>query len=350
MSEKLVSIVVPVYNTEPYLTQCLNSLVDQTYKNLEIIVINDGSTDNSQEVIDKFARQDSRVVAISQSNQGVSKARNNAIQYVTGDYVMYIDSDDWIDIDVCEKVLFFAENNHLDVVMWPYKREYTNITKDTLLFNQKSVLWEEKTIRRLYRRLFGPLKSELQNPEKLDSISTACIKLYSAELIRNIKFVDIKEFGTGEDTFYNIQVFANVKRAGYISDVFYHYRKDDLSSLTHKYKKNLAHQWLNLYYKIENEIETHGLGDEFKEALSNRICCGLIGLGLNLAEDGDISFKNKTKELKHLLNMEHYKEALKKLDFSYLSLRWKVFFFFAKHKMPILFMLLLCVMNRLRGR
>ena len=106
--EKLVSIVIPVYNVEHYLHKCLDSVIKQTYKNLEIIIVNDGSTDNSLSICKKYADEDSRIKLISQENKGLSGARNTGIKEVSGDYIYFIDSDDWVKEDAIEKSMNLA--------------------------------------------------------------------------------------------------------------------------------------------------------------------------------------------------------------------------------------------------
>lgn len=100
-----ISVVIPVYNVEKFLPQCLNSIIHQTYKNLEIILVNDGSTDNSDEICKTFAKRDKRIKIIHQKNAGVSAARNNGLKHATGDYVHFIDSDDYIDLDYYKKMV-----------------------------------------------------------------------------------------------------------------------------------------------------------------------------------------------------------------------------------------------------
>lgn len=103
MSKPLISIIVPVYNTEQYLSKCLDSLINQTYKNIEIICVNDGSTDNSADILNEYDKKDKRVRMISQKNCGLSATRNTGLKNCCGEYVMFLDSDDWIDFDTCEK-------------------------------------------------------------------------------------------------------------------------------------------------------------------------------------------------------------------------------------------------------
>lgn len=101
-SNPLVSVIVPVYNVEKYLRQCLDSILGQTYKNLEVIIVDDGSTDSSADIIKEYKKKDNRIVTISQKNQGLSAARNVGIKKANGDYIMFVDSDDWIAPDIVE--------------------------------------------------------------------------------------------------------------------------------------------------------------------------------------------------------------------------------------------------------
>ena len=101
MTEK-ITVIVPVYNVENYLNKCLDSLINQTYKNLEIIVINDGSTDNSGEICQEYAQKDNRIIYIEQENGGLSDARNTGLERMTGSYVTFVDSDDWVEPDYVE--------------------------------------------------------------------------------------------------------------------------------------------------------------------------------------------------------------------------------------------------------
>lgn len=121
-----ISIIVPVYNVEKYLPQCLESLINQTYANIEIICVNDGSTDNSLEILDKYAKRDSRIIVINQKNSGVSVARNAALKIISGKYLMFVDGDDWIELNNCETAYNLIEKYNADVVMWSYIREYPN--------------------------------------------------------------------------------------------------------------------------------------------------------------------------------------------------------------------------------
>ena len=111
-----ISVIIPVYNVEQFLPQCLNSIIHQTYTNLEILIVDDGSTDKSCEIYEKFAKHDKRIKIIYQQNIGVSAARNNGLSHATGDYIHFMDSDDYIDLDYYEKLITANKNINADII------------------------------------------------------------------------------------------------------------------------------------------------------------------------------------------------------------------------------------------
>ena len=122
MIDELVSIIVPVYNVQNYLEQCISSICNQTYKNLEIILVNDGSTDNSGIICEKFAKSDSRIKLITQENQGLPRARKNGVKLARGTYIGFIDADDWIDPDMYQQLMDCREDFDLVISQW-YREE-----------------------------------------------------------------------------------------------------------------------------------------------------------------------------------------------------------------------------------
>lgn len=348
ISDELVSIIVPVYNTEEYLGKCLNSLVNQTYRNIEIICINDGSTDDSLQLLMDYQKKDDRIIIIDQVNAGLSAARNKGLQCARGSYIVFVDSDDWVDLNMCKDAMAEAKETCADLVFWSYAREYPNKSKETILYGDtKKVLNAEET-NELYRRFVGLVKYELREPEKIDSCITAWGKLYKKDLLEGILFVDTKIIGT-EDALFNIMVMEKINKVVYLPYVYNHYRKNNMSSLTHSYKKNLVIQWKALYEMIFQILEKRNVPPVFFEALANRTSLGLIGLGLNLVEDTSMSYVDKHRELTEILSMPHYKVALNKLDLKYFHIHWKLFFFLAKHGFACPLYGLLCIMNKLRS-
>ena len=126
---RLVSLIVPVYNAEGYLSRCLESLLNQTYPLIEIICVNDGSMDRSLEIIREYKRQDNRIQLIDKRNTGVSDSRNQALKKITGHYVMFVDSDDWLSPNTVEVLIEEAIDSNSDLVMCGYVREFSNRSK-----------------------------------------------------------------------------------------------------------------------------------------------------------------------------------------------------------------------------
>ena len=333
MNNYKISIIIPCYNVEEYLPKCLDSIINQTYKNLEIICINDGSKDNTLDILNEYKKSDDRIIVIDQENQGLSGARNTGIINSNGDYIMFVDSDDWIDQDTCEKALKEAIENNCDVVIWNYVREFVDASKEQYIFGKEKINFKDNDyINCIYRRVFGLINEELSTPEKADSIVTAWGKLYKRTLIIDnddiVSFVDTKLIGT-EDALFNVYALGNANSAVYLPNCFNHYRKTNIDSLTSTYKPNLFSQWKKLYDLIDEYIASNELGEEFIQALNNRICLSIIGLGLNILRAGKQI--NKVKEIKNIISFSRYRSAYKQLKLKYFPFHWKVFFLFAKY-------------------
>lgn len=344
-----ISIIVPVYNNAPYLKQCLDSICGQTYTDLEIIAVNDGSEDDSLKILESYANSDSRIKVINQKNKGLSGARNAGIDASSGDYIMFLDGDDWVDITVCEKAISIAKLFNTDLVLWSYYREYSTQAKPVYILGECEKQWDENNVSELYKQLVGLDGEQLREPQKTDAIVTAWGKLYRRAIIGNIRFVDTKIIGT-EDVLFNIQVFSSICSAAYIPQTYYHYRKTNANSITRCYKKDLVSQWGNLYNLIEFHLNESKAPKEFYKALNNRIALGLIGLGLNIVQGTNLSYIESIKELRIILSMDRYKKALKDLPMEYFPIHWKLFFYCARKKAVIPMYLLLKIMNYLRGR
>ncbi|WP_368314043.1 glycosyltransferase family 2 protein, partial [Parabacteroides distasonis] len=118
MMKRKYSIIVPVYNVEKYINECLSSLINQTYKNIEIVVINDGSSDNSLSLIEEYSRIDDRIRVIDQKNMGLGYTRNVGIDNAVGDYILFVDSDDYISLNTCEEIeAVLSYNNEVDIIV-----------------------------------------------------------------------------------------------------------------------------------------------------------------------------------------------------------------------------------------
>lgn len=220
-----VSVIVPVYNAELYLQACIDSICKQTLHELEIIIINDGSTDSSGSVADRLAAKNNRIRVIHQRNRGLSSARNKGISLAEGTYISFIDADDWIDADMLQSMYQVAESRNLDVVVTGVTVEYTKEGRSVLLNVDQYVEASELTkIRELYISL-----------ENKKLFNYAWNKLYSSRLLREHQLC----FGVEspfEDEPFNMQTFMYADRVGVLADVPYHYIRNDDATIVASYK------------------------------------------------------------------------------------------------------------------
>ena len=142
--QPLVSVIIPVYNVERYLAQCLDSVINQTYPNLEIICVNDGSGDGSPDILRRYADEDARIQVIDKANGGVSQARNDALDCACGEYIMFVDSDDWVEPDACENAVNAMREYDADIVMWSYVSETENRSSRKVIFPETTVFEKEE--------------------------------------------------------------------------------------------------------------------------------------------------------------------------------------------------------------
>jgi glycosyltransferase EpsH len=352
MNNDLISIIIPVYNAESHLSKCLNSIIHQSYQNLEIICVDDGSTDNSHKILTNYAIIDRRFKIIKQKNSGASIARNIALDNVTGKYIMFVDSDDYLELNACEIAISTAQKNNADLIFWSYVREFTNQSKEKHFFWDDGEIFEEGSVKNLlHRRLVGPLKEELAHPDYLYSFEPLWNKMYRSDYIlkNNIKFTDIKQISTSEDGIFNLHALKYVTKAVYIKKCLYHYNKTNVSSITSNYKPHLFIQWLKLFEIIKNYIIQNNLPQCYYEALNNRIALSVLFLGLNILQADSNLFK-KIQLISRILYTSEYKHACKQLKLKYFPLHWKIFFLAVKLKFSFGIYLILIAITILQNK
>lgn len=341
----LISIIIPVYNAERYLKKCLDSVTGQTYKTIEIICINDGSTDGSLSILKEYQQKDDRIVIIDKQNEGASIARNVALEVIRGEYLLFVDSDDWIELNTCKKALQVLSDENADLVMWPYVKEFSARSEKKEIFKEEKIVFESECVKSLHRRLFGLSGKELRSPENADALCTIWGKLYKTSYIKenDISFFDIKKIGSFEDGLFNIEVFQQLKKVVYINDYLYHYRKDNEQSVTTVYKQNFVEQRRCLFSWMREYIRVKECDEKYLLCLNNRIVFSVLDIGLNLLTS-DIPKKQQKKELKAYVSSLEYRKAIKNFQFKYLKMHWKLFYWCAKHKNIVgLYMLLRCI-------
>jgi glycosyltransferase EpsH len=340
----MISIIIPVYNVERWLAQCVDSALAQTHRDLEIILIDDGSTDRSGAICDTLATQDGRVRVIHKPNSGVAAARNDGIAAARGQWIMFIDADDWINSETCSTSLAAAIDHRADIVLWAYTREFPDGRPSPRSLMTGNHTFEGDTMRTLHRRIVGPVGEELRDPSLLHSWGTVWGKLYRREVIADTRFVDTRIVGSAEDALFNISVFGRAQRALYIDRPMYHHRKFDAST-TGGHNPRLNEGWARLHTMMQDEIADSG--DDFARALDNRIALGLIGQGINESHSPRTRTE-KIAAIRAIISTERYHAAVKGLPLSRLPLHWRIFFSAARHTRASIILSLVRLIERMR--
>ena len=344
----MISIIIPVYNVEKFLPQCLDSLVNQTYRDIEIICVNDGSTDGSMEILQGYAEKDERIKIISRENRGVSESRNEGIEHASGEWLMFVDSDDWLEPNCCERIM--SRNEDDDLIIFSYIREFKTTSAPKLIFDDLPKSFEGKGIDWLFERLIAPKEEELKHPEKLDSLSTVWGKLYKTSIVRehDIEFVSTKKTGSLEDLVFNGKYFNYLQKAYYQPDCLYHYRKTKADSIAYSYKPDLYKQWMHVFEEIKR-CSTAMNHSWLPAALERRQALCLFGLGLNIVFSND-SLCQKHKTLDAIITSNWYLSAVAHLDTSSMPLHWKCFYGAARLRKTWVVLLMLQVINVIINR
>ncbi|MBR4633035.1 MAG: glycosyltransferase [Elusimicrobia bacterium] len=239
----LISVIIPVYNVEQYLKHCVDSVINQTYKNLEIILVDDGSTDNSGKICDGYALKDNRIKTIHKQNSGVSSARNEGLKIAKGNYIGFIDSDDYIEEDMYEVLYNLLIENKVEIACCDY-----------FVFNKK----EKKYIPCSDNTVNEVLSvNEILNTKRGHS-GNLWNKLYSKKIIGNIRFDEKLSFG--EDYLFVIESFFEAKKIAFCKDAKYYYYYNANSVTRRQFFKKEYLKYIEFYDKLvkycsENKLQ-----------------------------------------------------------------------------------------------
>lgn len=248
----LISIVIPVYNAEKYLEQCLNSITNQTYKNFEVILVNDGSIDHSESICMDFVKVDTRFKYFTKVNGGASSARNLGLDNAQGKYITFIDADDWVDENHLEVLINNIKENNSDMAVSSIKK-FDNVSrfKFRVYSNQEKYLLNYNKLNREEFLVILPKLIHASNSYKI-----AVSKLFKKELVMDIRFDESIVYGEDLDFFFKI--YNNISIISCVDEVTYVYRRHN-ESTSSKFNQQYAEQELLIYKKIYEKIEELGL-------------------------------------------------------------------------------------------
>ncbi|WP_270565924.1 glycosyltransferase family 2 protein [Clostridium beijerinckii] len=229
--KELVSIVIPVYNVEKYIDQCLDCITNQTYKNIQIIVINDGSTDSTKEKLKRWEKNDNRITVINKKNEGVSIARNCGIDSAYGKYIFFFDGDDTVELDCINRVVSYAEEKEYDTVLYGYAsiRENGNIFKHSLSYSSNEYLSNLDVINFVIPHSIGISYLELtewlkgkRSIRQGKDLTGPWRMCYSLKLIKKNNILFDKNLKVGEDTIFTNLYLSYAERVGILDECLYY--------------------------------------------------------------------------------------------------------------------------------
>lgn len=259
----LISVIIPVYNSEKYLKRCLESVIKQSYRNLEIIIVNDGSEDHSLHIIEEFQKIDSRVKLINKKNGGLSSARNRGIKECLGEFILHVDSDDWIEQDMCKKLLEVLLMNNAQIAVCDVFFE----TDKKTYIRQEPYSYTENFDSFFRKYLFHAGLNSVWN------------KLLSSSLYKDNNLLHYEDISLGEDSSTLLRLIAKSDKIVHINKPFYHYNMRSLG-MSRGIKKNVMQYYEGILYVekfyMENSLSTYLFPFvRFKVAYSELVNCSL---------------------------------------------------------------------------
>ena len=298
-----ISILMPVYNAEKYLNETIDTIKNQSFSNWELIIVDDGSIDNSKEICTKLMNDDKRIKYIFQENLGVSHTRNVALENAQGKYIVFVDSDDLIHEDYLKILINSIEKNNSDISVCNFiERKISNTGKVediTREFYPKEVM--EMSEMKDYIMDFG--NSGLLNP--------LWNKIYKREIIENNNITFDEKVETGEDFIFNLQYFRKVKKISFIKDSLYYYIRRNNNSITYKYIENMYEKGWEIHWLLESFLKDMGFyNEENAYVLYGNHLTGVFSAFLNLYHDHcKLTSKEKKAYIKKIISKSYVKEC-----------------------------------------
>ena len=300
MEAGLVSIVLPIYNVEKYLDRCIESVVRQTYRNLEIILVDDGSPDGCPQKCEEWAKRDKRIKVIHKNNAGLGYARNTGIENASGEYICFFDSDDYIALDAIEKAYSLATKEKSDIVVFGFCNVKSNgETGKAVIPKTEKVTYSGDEVQDVFLAdLIGP---DAKNGTQTNLWMSAWTSMYSLDVIRKAswEFVSEREI-ISEDIYSLLKLYKHINRVSVLSDALYFYC-ENTDSLTHTYKADRFERIKNLYRECLNVCDELQYGSNVKKRFTGPFISNTIA-AMKMIVIADLDKKQRIEILKRIID------------------------------------------------
>lgn len=266
-----ISVIVPVYNVEPYIRQCIDSIINQTYKNLEIILIDDGSPDRCGMICDEYAAKDKRIRVIHKQNSGVSAARNDGMFSATGEWTMFLDSDDWLEHDFIENMIAAVSAEIVDIIFaGGYILEFSRSNLQVYAFENQIPNWNGNEKVYLSAKILSPA-SLSKDSRQYATIATAWNKLFRTEFLQHSGVFFNTELHPQEDILFCLDVVKKAMSFRVTRNIGYHYRQEIETSALHRFNPGWPHMADVFLPQLESHVSNWSGEQILQEALDGRV-------------------------------------------------------------------------------
>ncbi|WP_294130928.1 glycosyltransferase [uncultured Clostridium sp.] len=329
-----VSVIIPIYNMEKHIDKCLNSVINQSLEEIEIILIDDGSTDNSLKICNLYKEKDKRVKVYSKDNSGVSSARNMGIKKSKGKYLTFIDPDDYIEKNMLKDMYEKIEYDKSELVICDYTIDYINSYKNINLRYNKKLFLDNEIVEKFILPFIGV--KEFGDEFWMAGFRSPWGKLYKKNIISNNNIFFNEKLKIGEDVIFNLKYLICIKSISYINKNYYNYVKND-TSVMNRYKKDYLEICENYVFELENIIKKYKLGKEAKERLAKEKL-----KSITLIIKNECSLENKKSLLKKIFYLKKVTssnlayQAIKENEYNKLPYLQKIRINLIKYKMNII--------------
>ena len=329
----LISFVVPVYNAERTLHDCVCSLIKQTFGNIEIILVNNCSTDESLGKCNELAKEDERVKVVDIAEKGVSVARNKGIEVASGEFVTFVDADDWIDSNVCE--LFADLNAKHNYDLFCYSAQYHKKGKitTTYLFDKDVEFFSQDQKEELQIKVFAPKAPHFKYKTNTRFAGSAWGKFYKCEILLKNNLHFATETIISEDVLFNTLSLDYFHRIGYTKQCFYHYEQSS-DSAQNRYRPNSDKYFMFVIEKIQEWLQNTGKDQRFVDAANCLFVHYLFGVLKEdlFHKDNKRSYTEKSNKLKKFLSDDIWNNIVEMIKVNYFSTPEKMLIWLLNHK------------------
>lgn len=341
MSNPKISVIIPIYNVEKYLDRCMSSILNQTFTDLEIIMVDDGSPDGCPEMCDAYAKKDARIKVVHKKNSGLGMARNSGLDVATGDFVAFCDSDDYIDKRMYEVLYSEAIKNNCDAVYSGFNYISTDGRKTVLIENDKTVFWDTPSqVKDFYLSLIanGP---NIKASRQYEMSVCKCIFKRSIIEENHVRFMSERECGS-EDIVFDIDLLPHARKIEHVPYAFYNYCRNT-TSLTQTFHIEKFNKTANLHEILAKRLNYAPDALLHIDRLFIETSRGyLMGAVKNLG-------RQSYQAIKSIVSNNLFKEVSKRYKYSYLPLYPRTFYWLEVHKYTTLLYLLCKLVNRVKA-